>query len=100
MPNNLLDKITWNFIHEKQSPNGIEYLKSVSIKINKVITGSLSKENRSYLNTALNDLTEINRYVNKLLGNITELESENQNLKKEVESLSKKIEKAKATKEE
>jgi len=99
MPNNLLDKITWNFIHEKQSPNGIEYLKSVSIKINKVITGSLSKENRSYLNTALNDLTEINRYVNKLLGNITELESENQNLKKEVESLSKKIEKAKATKE-
>ncbi len=99
MPNNLLDKITWNFIHEKQSPNGIEYLKSVSIKINKVITGSLSKENRSYLNTALNDLTEINRYVNKLLGNITELESENQKLKKEVESLSKKIEKAKATKE-
>jgi len=99
MPNNLLDKITWNFIHEKQSPNGIEYLKSVSIKINKVITGSLSKENRSYLNTALNDLTEINRYVNKLLGNITELESENQNLKKEVESLNKKIEKAKATKE-
>jgi len=99
MPNNLLDKITWNFIHEKQSPNGIEYLKSVSIKINKVITGSLSKENRSYLNTALNDLTEINRYVNKLLGNITELESENQNLKKEEESLSKNIEKAKATKE-
>jgi len=99
MPNNLLDKLTWNFIHERQAVDGIEYLKSVSIKINKVITGSLSKENRSYLNTALNDLTEINRYVIKLLRNITELESENQNLKKEVESLSKKIEKAKATKE-
>jgi predicted nucleic acid-binding Zn-ribbon protein len=99
MPNNLLDKITWNFIHERQTVDGIEYLKSVSIKINKVITGSLSKENRSYLNTALNDLTEINRYVTKLLGTITELESENQKLKKEVESLSKKIEKAKATKE-
>jgi predicted nucleic acid-binding Zn-ribbon protein len=99
MPNSLLDKLTWNFIHERQTVDGIEYLKSVSIKINKVITGSLSKENRSYLNTALNDLTEINRYVNKLLGNITQLESENQNLKKEVENLSKKIEKAKATKE-
>ena len=99
MPNNLLDKLTWNFIHERQTVDGIEYLKSVSIKINKVITGSLSKENRSYLNTALNDLTEINRYVTKLLGTITELESENQKLKKEVESLSKKIEKAKATKE-
>jgi len=99
MPNSLLDKLTWNFIHERQTVDGIEYLKSVSIKINKVITGSLSKENRSYLNTALNDLTEINRYVTKLLGTITELESENQNLKKEVENLSKKIEKAKATKE-
>ena len=99
MRNNLLDKLTWNFIHEKQSPNGIEYLKSVSIKLNKVLDGSLSNENKSYLNTALSDLREVNRYVNKLLGNIEELEEKTKSLEEENTKLKTKLEKLKKPKE-
>ncbi len=100
MPNNLLDKLTWNFIHERQTVDGIEYLKSVSIKINKVITGSLSKENRSHLNTALRDLREVNLSVIRLKARVEELESENQQLKTQLQNLEKPKAKSKSTKEE
>ena len=33
MPNNLLDKLTWNFIHERQVVDGSDYVKSIITKL-------------------------------------------------------------------
>ena len=96
MPN-LLDKITWNFIHEKQSVDGTDYVKSIITKLEVILSKNVSDSVRSNLKTALEDLRKVNLNVIRLKGRVEELESENQELKIKLERLRAK---SKLTKEE
>lgn len=96
MPN-LLDKITWNFIHEKQSVDGTDYVKSIITKLEVILSKNVSDSVRSNLKTALEDLRKVNLNVIRLKGRVEELESENQELKTKLERLRAK---SKLTKEE
>jgi hypothetical protein len=86
MPN-LLDKITWNFIHEKQSVDGTDYVKSIITKLEVILSKNVSDSVRSNLKTALEDLRKVNLNVIRLKGRVEELESENVELKKKLERL-------------
>jgi uncharacterized protein (DUF3084 family) len=96
MPN-LLDKITWNFIHEKQSVDGTDYVKSIITKLEVILSKNVSDSVRSNLKTALEDLRKVNLNVIRLKGRVEELESENRELNKKLERLKVK---SKSTKEE
>lgn len=96
MPN-LLDKITWNFIHERQSVDGTDYVKSIITKLEVILSKNVSDSVRSNLKTALEDLRKVNLNVIRLKGRVEELESENVELKKKLERLKVK---SKSTKEE
>jgi len=97
MPNNLLDKLTWNFIHERQSVDGTDYVKSIITKLEVILSKNVSDSVRSNLKTALEDLRKVNLNVIRLKGRVEELESENQELKTKLEKLKAK---SKTTKEE
>jgi len=97
MPNNLLDKLTWNFIHERQSVDGTDYVKSIITKLEVILSKNVSHSVRSNLKTALEDLRKVNLNVIRLKGRVEELESENQELKTKLEKLKAK---SKTTKEE
>ena len=97
MPNNLLDKLTWNFIHERQSVDGTDYVKSIITKLEVILSKNVSDSVRSNLKTALEDLRKVNLNVIRLKGRVEELESENQELKTKLERLKAK---SKTTKEE
>jgi predicted RNase H-like nuclease (RuvC/YqgF family) len=97
MPNNLLDKITWNFIHERQTVDGSDYVKSIITKLEVILSKNVSHSVRSNLKTALEDLRKVNLNVIRLKGRVEELESENQELKTKLERLKAK---SKSTKEE
>lgn len=86
MPN-LLDKITWNFIHERQSVDGTDYVKSIITKLEVILSKNVSDSVRSNLKTALEDLRKVNLNVIRLKGRVEELESENVELKKKLERL-------------
>ena len=86
MPN-LLDKITWNFIHEKQSVDGTDYIKSIITKLEVILSKNVSDSVKSNLKTALEDLRKVNLNVIRLKGRVEELESENVELKKKLERL-------------
>jgi hypothetical protein len=94
--NNLLDKITRNFIFEKQSPSGTDYINSVITKINTSLQKSISSTTKSNLLTAVEDLKKIKSYVIRLEEEIKSIKEENQELVKKLE----KVKKLKATKEE
>jgi len=97
MPNSLLDKLTWNFIHERQSVDGTDYVKSIITKLEVILSKNVSDSVRSNLKTALEDLRKVNLNVIRLKGRVEELESENQELKTKLEKLKAK---SKTTKEE
>jgi len=86
MPN-LLDKITWSFIHERQSVDGTDYVKSIITKLEVILSKNVSDSVRSNLKTALEDLRKVNLNVIRLKGRVEELESENVELKKKLERL-------------
>ena len=100
MPNNLLDKLTWNFIHERQVVDGSDYVKSIITKLEVILSKNVSHSVRSNLKTALEDLRKVNLSVIRLKGRVEELESENQQLKTQLENLEKPKVKSKSTKEE
>lgn len=87
MPSNLLDKITWNFIHERQSIDGTDYVKSIITKLEVILSKNVSDSVKSNLKTALEDLRKVNLNVIRLKGRVEELESENAELKKKLERL-------------
>lgn len=87
MPSNLLDKITWNFIHERQSIDGTDYVKSIITKLEVILSKNVSDSVKSNLKTALEDLRKVNLNVIRLKGRVEELESENTELKKKLERL-------------
>jgi len=97
MPNSLIDKLTWNFIHERQSVDGTDYVKSIITKLEVILSKNVSDSVRSNLKTALEDLRKVNLNVIRLKGRVEELESENQELKTKLERLKAK---SKTTKEE
>jgi uncharacterized protein (DUF3084 family) len=99
MPN-LLDKLTWNFIHERQVVDGSDYVKSIITKLEVILSKNVSHSVRSNLKTALEDLRKVNLSVIRLKGRVEELESENQQLKTQLENLEKPKVKSKSTKEE
>ena len=86
MPN-LLDKITWDFIHESQSVDGIDRLKSTITKLEVILTKSISDSVKSNLKTSIEDLRNVSLNVIRLKGRVEELESENVELKKKLERL-------------
>ena len=87
MPNNLLDKITWNFIHERQSVDGSDYVQSIITKLEVILSKNISDSLKSNLRTALEDLRKVKLNVIRLKGRVEELESENNELKKKLERL-------------
>jgi polyhydroxyalkanoate synthesis regulator phasin len=87
MPNNLLDKITWNFIHERQSVDGSDYVQSIITKLEVILSKNISDSLKSNLRTALEDLRKVKLNVIRLKGRVEELESENSELKKKLERL-------------
>ena len=87
MPNNLLDKITWDFIHESQSVDGIDRLKSTITKLEVILTKNISDSVKSNLKTSIEDLRKVSLNVIRLKGRVEELESENVELKKKLERL-------------
>ncbi len=97
MPNNFLDAITWNFIHESQSVDGIDRLKSTITKLEVILTKSISDSVKSNLKTSIEDLRKVSLNVIRLKGRLEELESENAELKRKLERLKAK---SKSTKEE
>ena len=86
MPN-LLDKITWDFIHESQSVDGIDRLKSTITKLEVILTKNISDSVKSNLKTSIEDLRKVSLNVIRLKGRVEELESENVELKKKLERL-------------
>jgi hypothetical protein len=87
MPNSLIDKLTWNFIHERQSVDGTDYVKSIITKLEVILSKNVSDSVRSNLKTALEDLRKVNLNVIRLKGRVEELESENRELNKKLERL-------------
>jgi hypothetical protein len=77
MSNKILEKITWQFIHEGGSQPSIRsYLLSVMEKLESLKPSSTADTDR--VATALRDLKEVKRHVNKLE---EELEKEKANSK-------------------
>lgn len=97
MPNSLLDKLTWDFIHERQIVDGSDYVKSIITKLEVILSKNVSDSVKSNLKTALEDLKKVNFNVTKLKLRVQELESENKKLKTKLERLEAK---SKSTKEE
>lgn len=97
MPNSLIDKLTWDFIHERQTVDGSDYVKSIITKLEVILSKNVSDSVRSNLKTALEDLKKVNFNVTKLKLRVQELESENKKLKTKLERLETK---SKSTKEE
>jgi hypothetical protein len=98
MPNNLLDKLTWNFIHERQVVDGSDYIKSIITKLEVILSkNNVSDYVKSTLRTALVDLREVKLSVIRLKETVKNLESENKKLKTKLEKLEAK---SKSTKEE
>jgi len=101
MPNSLLDKLTWNFIHERQTVDVSDYVKSIITKLEVILSkNNVSDYVKSTLRTALVDLREVKLRVIRLKGRVEELESENQQLKIQLQNLEKPKAKSKSTKEE
>lgn len=96
MNNYILEKITWNFIHENgKQPSVRSYLLSVMEKLEALKPSSTADGDR--VATALRDLKEVKRHVNRLEEELEQLKSLNKDLQFKFNKLK---EKHKASKEE
>ena len=95
MPKNLLDNITWNFIKEGTQPSVRSYILSVMEKLEALKPNSTTDNDR--VATAIRDLKEIKKHVNRLE---EELEQAKQDYKELQEKYNKLKVKLRAPKEE
>lgn len=96
MPSNLLDNISWNFIKESASqPSVRSFLLSVEEKLKALKPSTTSDSDR--VATALRDLKEVKKHVNRLEEELEQEKNDHKDLKYRYEKLKAK---AKASKEE
>lgn len=97
MRNNLLDKITWNFIKEGSEPSVHSYILSVMEKLETLKDSYSSKTNRDRIATSINDLKEIKKHVRTIEQELEQEKNDHKELQKKYNSLKAKL---KAPKEE
>lgn len=98
MPNNLLEKITWNFIKEGSQPSVHGYILSVMDKLEALKrSSSMSNANSDRLATAITDLKEIKKHVNRLEEELEQVKQDHKELQEKFNKLKIKL---KAPKEE
>jgi len=95
MPNNLLDNISWNFIKESAQPSVRSFILSVEEKLKALKPSTTSDSDR--VATALRDLKEVKKHVNRLEEELEQQKNDHKDLKFRYEKLKSK---AKASKEE
>ena len=95
MPNNLLDNISWNFIKESAQPSVRSFILSVEEKLKALKPSTTSDSDR--VATALRDLKEVKKHVNRLEEELEQEKNDHKDLKFRYEKLKSK---AKASKEE
>jgi septal ring factor EnvC (AmiA/AmiB activator) len=95
MPSNLLENITWNFIKESAQPSVRSFILSVEEKLKALKPSTTSDSDR--VATALRDLKEVKKHVNRLEEELEQEKNDHKDLKFKYEKLRSK---AKASKEE
>jgi len=96
MPSNLLDNLSWNFIKESASqPSVRSFILSVEEKLKALKPSTTSDSDR--IATALRDLKEVKKHVNRLEEELEQEKNDHKDLKFRYEKLKSK---AKASKEE
>jgi septal ring factor EnvC (AmiA/AmiB activator) len=95
MPSNLLENITWNFIKESAQPSVRSFILSVEEKLKALKPSTTSDSDR--VATALRDLKEVKKHVNRLEEELEQEKNDHKDLKFRYEKLKSK---AKASKEE
>jgi septal ring factor EnvC (AmiA/AmiB activator) len=96
MPSNLLDNLSWNFIKESASqPSVRSFILSVEEKLKALKPSTTSDSDR--VATALRDLKEVKKHVNRLEEELEQEKNDHKDLKFRYEKLKSK---AKASKEE
>ena len=95
MPSNLLENITWNFIKESAQPSVRSFILSVEEKLKALKPSTTSDNDR--VATALRDLKEVKKHVNRLEEELEQEKNDHKDLKFRYEKLKSK---AKASKEE
>jgi len=95
MPSNLLENITWNFIKESAQPSVRSFILSVEEKLKALKPSTTSDSDR--VATALRDLKEVKKHVNRLEEELEQEKNNHKDLKFRYEKLKSK---AKASKEE
>ena len=95
MPSNLLENITWNFIKESAQPSVRSFILSVEEKLKALKPSTTSYSDR--VATALRDLKEVKKHVNRLEEELEQEKNDHKDLKFKYEKLKSK---AKASKEE
>ena len=95
MPSTLLENITWNFIKESAQPSVRSFILSVEEKLKALKPSTTSDNDR--VATALRDLKEVKKHVNRLEEELEQEKNDHKDLKFRYEKLKSK---AKASKEE
>ena len=96
MPSNLLDNLSWNFIKESASqPSVRSFILSVEEKLKALKPSTTSDSDR--VATALRDLKEVKKHVNRLEEELEQEKNDHKDLKFRYEKLKSKV---KASKEE
>jgi septal ring factor EnvC (AmiA/AmiB activator) len=95
MPSNLLENITWNFIKESAQPSVRSFILSVEEKLKALKPSTTSDSDR--VATALRDLKEVKKHVNRLEEELEQEKNDHKDLKFRYEKLKSKV---KASKEE
>ena len=96
MPSNLLDNLSWNFIKESASqPSVRSFILSVEEKLKALKPSTTSDSDR--VATALRDLKEVKKHVNRLEEELEQEKNDHKDLKYRYEKLKAK---SKASKEE
>jgi len=95
MPSNLLNNISWNFIKESAQPSVRSFILSVEEKLKALKPSTTSDSDR--VATALRDLKEVKKHVNRLEEELEQEKNDHKDLKYKYEKLKSK---AKASKEE
>ena len=89
MRNNLLDKLTWNFIHEGTQPSIRSYLASVMEKLQALKPTSTSDTDRVAI--AIRELKEIKKHVNRLEEELEQEKNDHKELQKKYNNLKTKL---------
>lgn len=96
MPSNLLDNLSWNFIKESASqPSVRSFILSVEEKLKALKPSTTSDSDR--VATALRDLKEVKKHVNRLEEELEQEKNDHKDLKYRYEKLKAK---SKVSKEE